>query len=382
MKIYFDNAATTPLDHEVFEAMIPVLRDDFGNPSSTHSHGRKVKAHMELARKTIASLLNVTPGEIVFTSGGTEADNMALRCSVESLGVKNIITSRIEHHAVLHTAEELAEKGKVALHFVSLLEDGHVDMNSLEQLLKANQNTLVSLMHANNEIGNLLDIAAVSALCKKYNAYFHCDTVQTMGHYAFNLNPEASGINIDFAVGAAHKFNGPKGVGFLYVNKRLKIKPLLTGGAQERELRGGTENVYGIVGMAKALEICYRDMEKKQSHIKALKQYIIDRVKSELPEIKFNGDAEGRSLYTVLNMAFPPQVANEMLLFNFDLSGISISGGSACSSGSNAGSHVIRALNKNLDCAPVRFSFGKYNTIEEADFVLNFVKSMFAKAHA
>ncbi|MDI1235831.1 MAG: cysteine desulfurase family protein [bacterium] len=378
MKIYFDNAATTPLDKEVFEAMLPILRDDFGNPSSSHSHGRKVKAQLEISRKTIASLLNATPGEIIFTSGGTEADNMALRSSVKSLGVKNIITSPLEHHAVLHTAEELAKKGKIVLHLVKLTENGHIDLNSLEDLLKTNSNVLVSLMHANNEIGNLLDVEKVSALCKTYNALFHCDTVQTMGHYPFDLQK----MGIDFAVGAAHKFNGPKGVGFLYVNKRLKLQPILTGGAQERELRGGTENVYGIVGMAKALEICYRDMDKKQAHIKHLKQYIIDKVKAELPEIKFNGDPEGHSLYTVLSLAFPPSVANEMLLFNFDIHGISVSGGSACSSGSNAGSHVIRAINKNLDHAPVRFSFGKYNTIEEADQVLAFVKSMFVKAQA
>lgn len=378
LKIYFDNAATTPLDHEVLEAMLPILRDDFGNPSSTHSHGRKVKAQLELSRKTIATLLNVSPGEIIFTSGGTEADNMALRSSVNSLGVKHIITSPIEHHAVLHTAEELAHDGKVQLHFVSLTELGHVDLNSLEKLLAENPNALVSLMHANNEIGNLLDIDAVSKLCQQYNAYFHCDTVQTMGHYPFDFQK----LQLDFAVGAAHKFNGPKGVGFLYCNKRLKVQPMITGGAQEREMRGGTENVYGIVGMAKALEICYRDMEKKQKHISSLKQYMIEKIKAELPELKFNGDAEGRSLYTVLSLAFPPSVANEMLLFSFDLQGISISGGSACSSGSNTGSHVIRALNKNLDCAPVRFSFGKYNTIEEADQVLSFVKGLFAKAQA
>jgi cysteine desulfurase len=333
---------------------------------------------LELSRKTIASLLNVSPGEIIFTSGGTEADNMALRCSVETLKVDHIITSPIEHHAVLHTAEELAHKGKVKLHFVNLTDNGHVDLKHLEELLSNNPNALVSLMHANNEIGNLLDLDAVSALCKQYNAYLHCDTVQTMGHYAFDFQK----TQLDFAVGAAHKFNGPKGVGFLYCNKRLKIQPMITGGAQEREMRGGTENVYGIVGLAKALEICYRDMEKKQQHISALKQYMIEKIKADIPEIKFNGDAEGRSLYTVLSLAFPPQVANEMLLFNFDLQGISISGGSACSSGSNTGSHVIRALGKNLDCAPVRFSFGKYNTIEEADQVLGFVKAMFAKAEA
>jgi cysteine desulfurase len=376
MKIYFDNAATTPIDKEVFEAMLPILKEDFGNPSSTHSHGRKVKAQVEQSRKTITSLLNVTPGEIIFTSGGTEADNMALRCSVESLGVKNIITSRIEHHAVLHTAEELAEHNKVQLHFVNLLDNGHMDLQHLETLLAANTNVLVSLMHANNEIGNLLPIEKVSELCQKYNAYFHSDTVQTMGHYAFDFQK----LKIDFAVGAAHKFNGPKGVGFLYINKRLKIHPLITGGAQERDMRGGTENVYGIVGLAKALEICYRDMDKKHAHIQAIKQFMIDEIKANFSNLKFNGDAEGNALYTVLNVAFPPEVANEMLLFNFDLEGISISGGSACSSGSNKGSHVIRALNKNLDYAPIRFSFGKYNTIEEAKIVLQYLGKLFENA--
>lgn len=376
MKIYFDNAASTPLDNEVFEAILPILKEDFGNPSSTHSHGRKVKAKLEQSRKNIASLLNVTPGEIIFTSGGTEADNMALRCSVESLGIKNIITSRIEHHAVLHTAEELAEKNKIQLHYVNLLANGHINIQHLETLLAANTNVLVSLMHANNEIGNLLPLEKVSELCQKYNAYFHSDTVQTMGHYPFDFQK----TKIDFAVGAAHKFNGPNGVGFLYINKRVKIHPLLTGGAQEREMRGGTENVYGIVGMAKALEICYRDMAKKQAHISAIKQYMMTEIKANFKALKFNGDSEGNSLYTVLNVAFPPEVANEMLLFNFDLEGISISGGSACSSGSNKGSHVIRALNNNLDYAPIRFSFGKYNTIEEAKIVLQYVGKLFENA--
>lgn len=376
MKIYFDNAATTPIDNEVFEAMLPILKEDFGNPSSIHSHGRKVKAQVEQSRKTIATLLNVTPGEIIFTSGGTEADNMALRCSVENLGIQHIITSKIEHHAVLHTAEELAEKNKIQLHFVNLLDNGHIDLQHLETLLAAHKNVLVSLMHANNEIGNLLPLEKVSELCQKHEAYFHSDTVQTMGHYAFDFQK----IKIDFAIGAAHKFNGPKGVGFLYINKRIKVQPLLTGGAQERELRGGTENVYGIVGMAKALEICNRDMAKKQAHIEAIKHYMINQIKANFPALKFNGDAEGSSLYTVLNTAFPPQVANEMLLFNFDLQGISISGGSACSSGSNSGSHVIRAIGKNLDHAPVRFSFGKYNTIAEAEHVLNYVAKLFETA--
>lgn len=374
MKVYFDNAATTPLDKEVFEAMVPVLRDDFGNPSSSHTFGRKVKAHIEVSRRTIAKLLNVTPAEIIFTSGGTEADNMAIRCSVEDLGVKNIITSPIEHHAVLHTVEELSHKGLVEMHLVKLLPNGHVDLDHLEELLSKHNHALVSLMHGNNEVGNLLDIDKVSQLVRKYDALFHCDTVQTMAHYKFDFQK----IDVDFAVGAAHKFNGPKGVGFLYHNKKNRIKPLITGGAQERDLRAGTENVYGIVGLAKAMEVANRDMEQKSTHIQSLKQYFITQVKSRFPKLKFNGDAEGRSLYTVLSLAFPPELATDILLFSFDLHGIAVSGGSACSSGSNAGSHVIRGIGVNLDHAPVRFSFGKFNTIQEIDYALNYIESLFS----
>jgi cysteine desulfurase len=374
MKVYLDNAATTPIDPEVVQAMIPVISNDFGNPSSTHAFGRKVKAHIEISRKTIANILNVSPAEIIFTSGGTEADNMAIRNSVHNLGVTRIISSRIEHHAVLHTVEEMAEKGLVQLDFVKLNQNGHVDLNDLESLLKTNSNkTLVSLMHANNEIGNLLDLEKVNQLCKQYNALFHSDTVQTMGHYSFDF----AKLDLDFAVGAAHKFNGPKGVGFLFHNKKHKIKPILTGGSQERELRAGTENVYGIVGMAKALEIANRDLEKKSKHIQNLKYYFIEHLKSDFPKIKFNGDPEDKSLYTVLSVAMPPEVSSDILLFSFDLQGIAVSGGSACTSGSNAGSHVIKAIGENLDCAPIRFSFGKFNTIEEIDYTLKYLATLF-----
>lgn len=376
MKVYFDNAATTPLDPEVLDAMLPVMRDDFGNPSSTHAFGRKVKAHLENSRRTIAKLLNVTPAEITFTSGGTEADNMAIRGSVAHLGVTTIISSVIEHHAVSHTVEELAHNGNVKLLYVDLMPDGHVDLNHLEQLLSQNTNVLVSLMHGNNEVGNLLDIEKVSQLCRQYHALFHSDTVQTMAHYAFDFQT----LDLDFAVGAAHKFNGPKGVGFLYHNKRNKIHPMITGGSQERELRAGTENIYGIVGLAKAMEIAYRDMDKKSAHISGLKNYMIHQIKERFPSVKFNGDAEGRSLYTVLSLAFPPELSNEMLLFNFDLNGIAISGGSACTSGSNTGSHVIRGIGRNLDHAPVRMSFGKMNTREEVDFVLDYMATLFQNA--
>ncbi len=372
MKIYFDNAATTPLDKAVADEMYKVMCQDFGNPSSTHSHGRVVKTIIEDARKKVAQLLNCTPGEIFFTSGGTEADNMAIRKSVEDKGVKNIISSPIEHHAVSHTIEELAHQGKVQMHLVSLLPNGHINLTHLEELLAAHPNALVSLMHANNEIGNLLPIHEVGQLCRKYNALFHCDTVQTIGHYAFNLQETP----VDFMACAAHKFNGPKGVGFIYINHAAQIKPFITGGAQERNMRGGTENVYGIVGLAKAMEIAYAHLEEKTKHIQGIKHYMIERLKATIPGVTFNGDAEGESLYTVLNVNFPPTPIAEMILFKLDISGISASGGSACSSGSNVGSHVLQALKVDPNRPSVRFSFGKQNTKEEVDYVIEQLQKM------
>jgi cysteine desulfurase len=365
-RIYFDNAATTPLDKEVLAAMIPMMEQFYGNPSSTHGHGRAVKTHLEESRKMVSKLMNCTPGEVFFTSGGTEADNMAIRMSVECLDVKNIITSPIEHHAVLHTIEELHKEGKIKMHLVKLLPDGHIDLADLERLLKENSNALVSLMHANNELGNLLDIEKVGELCEQNNALFHCDTVQTIGHYPFDL----SKLKIHFLACAAHKFNGPKGVGFIYINHKVKLDPYITGGAQERNMRGGTENVYGIVGLAKALEIAYRDMDKEKDHIQSLKTYMISRLRETISGIEFNGDTEGRSLYTVLNTSFPPSPVGEMMLFKLDIAGVSASGGSACSSGSNVGSHVLTAIGCDPERAAVRFSFGKQNTREEVDFVV------------
>lgn len=372
MKVYLDNAATTPLDKEVLAAMLPMLENEYGNPSSIHAHGRSVRTAIEEARKKVAQILNVTPSEIFFTSGGTEADNMALRCSIDHLGVKHIITSPIEHHAVLHTAEDLHDCGKVELHLVKVKPNGHIDYEHLEELLKRYPKSLVSLMYGNNEIGNLLDADRVSALCKQYGAYFHCDTVQAMGHYTIDL----AKTPIDFVACAAHKFNGPKGIGFIYINKNLKIKPFITGGAQERNMRGGTENVYGIVGLAKALEIAVRDMDKKREHIQGLKTYMIEQLEAEIPGVKFNGDYNGRSLYTVLNVCFPPSKVSEMMLFRLDMEGISASGGSACSSGSDVGSHVLKAINADTTRANVRFSFGKQNTKEEIDYVVMKLKEM------
>ncbi|HVA98419.1 MAG TPA: cysteine desulfurase family protein [Bacteroidia bacterium] len=373
MKIYFDNAATTPLDADVLEAMIPVMRDEFGNPSSIHAFGRKARAIIENARKSVAKFLNVSPGEIFFTSGGTEADNMAIRCSIHDLGLKHAITSKIEHHAVLHSLEALEKDGKIKLSFVKLLPNGHVNLEDFEALLKTNERSLVSLMHANNEIGNLLPLKEVGEICAKYNAVFHCDTVQTMGHYAMDLQA----VKAHFVTCAAHKFHGPKGVGFLYINSDIKIKPFIYGGAQERNMRGGTENIYGIVGLAKALEIANRDMKAHQDHVQGIKNYMIAELEKNIPGVTFNGDAKKSSLYTVLNVCLSPAENAEMLLFNLDIAGIAASGGSACSSGSNQGSHVLRAINCDMERPSVRFSFSKYNTKEEVDYCVNKLKELF-----
>ena len=368
MRVYLDNAATTPLDPEVFEAMKPFMLEDFGNPSSTHAHGRKVRAAIESARKKVAELLNCTPGEIIFTSGGTEADNTLLRCSVDTYNLKHAISTPIEHHAVTHTLETLEKEGKIKLHYVNLDEKGHVDYTHLESLLKANPQALVSLMHANNEIGNLLDLEKVGALCHQYNSYFQSDTVQTMGHYRHDMKK----LKVHGMTAAAHKFHGPKGVGFMYINKDKKIHQFIHGGAQERNMRGGTENVYGIIGLAKALEICYREMAEHESCIKKLKVHMISKLNAILPDLKFNGDSANleKSLYTVLNVSLPESEENDMLLFNLDLQGISASGGSACSSGASNGSHVLGALYPESKRGAIRFSFSKYNTTEEIDHVV------------
>ncbi len=366
MRVYLDNAATTPLDKEVFDAMAPFMLEDFGNPSSTHSHGRKVRAAIESSRKKIAELLNCTPGEIIFTSGGTEADNTLITSGISTYNIRHAISTPIEHHAVTHTLEILEKKGVIELHHVNLDEKGHVDMAHLEKLLQQYPNALVSLMHANNEIGNLLDIQKTGELSKKYNAFFHSDTVQTMGHYRHNMKE----LHVCGLTAGAHKFHGPKGVGFMYIQKDRKIAQLIHGGAQERNMRGGTENVYGIIGMAKALEIAYRDMEEHTRHIQALKSRMIAKLKENVPGVTFHGDSANleRSLYTVLNVSLPESEENDMVLFNLDLQGISASGGSACSSGASTGSHVLGALYPNSKRGAVRFSFSKYNTKEEIDF--------------
>lgn len=368
MRIYLDNAATTPLDPEVFEAMKPFLLEDFGNPSSTHAHGRKVRAAIETARKKVAELLSCTPGEIIFTSGGTEADNAILQSSVQTYNIRHIITSRIEHHAVEHTLEYVAKSKGISTSFVNLDPLGHVDLDHLRELLKSNPGSLVSLMHANNEIGNLLPLDKVGDLCEEYGAYFHSDTVQTVGHYRHNL----ASLKVHGITAAAHKFHGPKGVGFMFIRKDKKIQPFMQGGAQERNMRGGTENVYGIVGIAKALEIAYRDLDDHKKYIQSLKNRMISKLTETIPGVTFNGDSANaeRSLYTVLNVSLPESPENDMLLFNLDLQGISASGGSACSSGASTGSHVLSAIYPESRRGAIRFSFSKYNKPEEVDQVV------------
>lgn len=374
-RIYFDNAATTALDPQVLEAMMPYLTEKFGNPSSIYSYGRETKMAIEAARKSVARILNCAPGEIFFTSGGTESTNTALNAAVHDLGCTHIITSPIEHHATLHTAEQIAKRGYTTLSFVQLTENGHIDIANLEEQLKnAPGKTLVTLMHANNEIGNLLDVKAVGDLCEKYNAIFHCDMVQTIGHYPIDM----SQLKVHFASSAGHKFHGPKGVGILYINENIKITPMLQGGAQERNMRAGTENLYGIVGYAKALELAMERYEEDSKHIAELKNYMAGQLQQNFPGVILNGDVMGKSLYTVLNVGFPLNDKTDMLLFNLDINGICVSGGSACSSGANSVSHVIKALynGKNGDVVPIRFSFCKLNTKEEVDTVIAKLKQL------
>ena len=372
MRVYLDNAATTPLDNEVLEAMLPFMREYYGNPSSIHTHGREVRAAIDTARKTVAGYLNVSTSEIFFTSGGTEADNTAIISGIRSNKIKHAITSPIEHHAVLHTLEFLEKSGEITLSFVDLTENGSVDLSSLDTLLTKNPSAFVSLMHGNNEIGNLLDLEAAAEICKKHNALFHSDTVQTMGHYSFDLQKSSP----DFIVAAAHKFHGPKGVGFLYINGDTKIQPYLHGGGQERNMRGGTENVCGIIGLAKAMELAYSSLDKHRNHILSLKTKMIEGLKEIIPGVKFNGQSAAleNSLYTVVNVALPSADLDDMLLFNLDINKISASAGSACASGSSIGSHVLQAIKADENFGHVRFSFSKYNTTDEIEYVLEKMK--------
>lgn len=372
-RIYLDNAATTSLDPAVLEAMMPYLTKHFGNPSSIYSYGRESRMAIENARKSVAKILNAHPAEIFFTSGGTESSNMAIIASVRDLGCKHIISSPIEHHATSHTVEYLYQNGEAALSYVKLLPNGHIDLNDLENLLaESEEKCLVTLMHANNEIGNMLDIHAVGELCKKHNAIFHSDTVQTVGHFPFNLR----NTPVHFITGAGHKFHGPKGVGMLYINENVKIKPFVHGGSQERNMRAGTENLYGIIGFAKALELATTNYESDSAYITELKLYMMEQLQKNIKGIAFNGDPIGQSLYAVLSVSFPKTEKSEMILFNLDINHICASGGSACTSGADQGSHVIRAINNNPNQVTVRFSFSKHNSKAEIDAVVEKLKEL------
>jgi cysteine desulfurase len=372
-RIYFDNAATTPLAPEVLEAMMPYLTEKFGNPSSIYSYGRETRLAIEQARKSVAKNLGAKPAEIFFTSGGTESSNTVLNAAITDLGCKHIISSPIEHHATLHTVTHLAKLHNLRLSFVQILPNGHIDMDHLAALLAATtEKTIVTIMHANNEIGTMIDIAAVGQLCKQYGAYFHSDTVQTVGHFPFEL----SQLPVDFITGAGHKFHGPKGVGILYINENVKIGPLVHGGSQERNMRAGTENLYGIVGFAKALELATEKHEEERAYIQSLKQYLHDQLIAKIPSVSFNGDPFGRSLYNLLSVNFPKNEKTEMILFNLDMHHVCASGGSACSSGAQQGSHVINALNKGSEIVTVRFSFSKQNTKAEIDQVVTALLTM------
>lgn len=367
-RIYFDNAATTSLDPVVLDAMMPYLTEKFGNPSSIYSYGRESRLAIENARKTVAKILHAHPAEIFFTSGGTESSNTAICASVRDLGCKHIITSALEHHATLHTVENLFYNNEVTVSNVKLLSDGHIDIEALERLLAGSADKcLVTLMHANNEIGNMLDLNVVGEVCKKYSAVFHSDTVQTVGHYPFDLK----NTPVHFITGSSHKFHGPKGVGILYINENVKIKPLVHGGSQERNMRAGTENLYGIVGFAKALEIATANYETDSNYIHSLKLYMAGQLQKNIPGTLFNGDTYGKSLYAVLNVSFPKTEKSEMMLFNLDINHICASGGSACTSGADLGSHVIRAINNNPHKVAVRFSFSRHNTKKEIDEVVS-----------
>ena len=375
-RVYFDNAATTPISEEVINAMLPVLRGQFGNPSSIHAEGRGVRSLLEAARKTVANCIGSSTSEVFFTSGGTESNNMAIKCAVRDLGVTRIISSPTEHHCGTHAIESVAQQG-VEVVWLSVDALGRISYDELETALQNGDGkvTLVSIMHANNEIGTMIDLQRVADLCQQYKAYCHSDTVQTLGHFPINVQDTP----VHFISGAAHKFHGPKGVGFIYINGTTAVKPFIDGGAQERNMRGGTENVYGIVGLAKALELSYNDLDARVAHIRDVRAYMKAQLENTFEDIRFNGDIDGDSLYTVLNVSFPPSPRNEMLLFNMDIAGISVSGGSACSSGAEKGSHVLEAIHADPERKSIRFSFSHYNTREEVDFVVEKMKGFIAQ---
>ena len=376
MRVYLDNAATTQIAPEVIDFMTDLMKSDYANPSSIHHGGRKSRILIENARKTVSGFLNTSPGNIFFTSGGTEADNMAIRCGIIDNKISHAITSSISHKAVLYPLEELKEKEIIHLDYIKLDKNGKIDLSHLEELLQNNPKTFVSIMHANNEIGTIQPIKEIGDLCIKYNAVFHCDTVQTMAHYPINLQE----FNVDFITGSAHKFHGPKGVGFIYISDNINIKPFISGGSQERNMRAGTENVHSIAGLAKAMEISYSNMEEDRKYISNIKKYMIEQLKENIADIEFNGNCTDfeNSLFKILSVSFPKISESEMLLFNLDIHGISCSGGSACSAGNMSGSHVLDVVCSDKNRTGVRFSFSRYNTKEEIDYTIQKIKEIFS----
>ena len=374
-RVYLDNAATTPMAPEIIEMMSEMMKTHFANPSSVHSFGRESKTVVENARKSIANLLNTSPGSIFFTSGGTEADNMAIKCGIDDHKINHAITSKLSHHAVLYPLEDFAAEGKIKLSYIDIDENGVVSLSHLKELLANNPRTLVSIMHANNEIGTIQDIKAIGNICKEYNAIFHSDTVQTIAHFPFDMQE----LNVDFIAASAHKFHGPKGVGFVYISENIQIKPLLRGGPQERNMRAGTENIYGIAALSMAMEMAYEHLEEEVKYIKGLKSYMIEKFKTEMLDVQFYGKCTDmdNSLYTVLSVNFPETDIAEMLLFNLDIMGISCSGGSACASGGSKSSHVLSGINPESKRPGIRFSFSKYNTKEDIDFAVDKLKKLF-----
>lgn len=375
MKVYLDNAATTAIDPQVLEAMMPYLTQNYGNPSSIHAFGRETKAAIERARKSIAKSLNASVGEIFFTSGGTESANQVIKNAVSGYSLKHIISTKIEHHCVLHPVQELGKSGTVEVHYLNLDKQGNIDFNQLEELLKLHgKETLVALMHANNEIGNMLDIDRVGALCHEHGALFFSDTVQTMAHCDIDVQQ----TQVHYLQGSAHKFHGPKGVGFVYISSAHQLKPYLHGGAQERNMRAGTENLYGIVGMAKALELANEHAAEEKGYIRGLKEYFWEQLQQAIPGVAINGNYGDNSLYTVLNVSFPKTDTSDFLVYNLDIAGIAASAGSACTSGSDQGSHVLAELPIEEGRTSVRFSFSRLNTKEELDYVIGKLKEFFS----
>tara|TARA_B100001758_G_scaffold247574_1_gene265991 strand:- start:17870 stop:19003 length:1134 start_codon:yes stop_codon:yes gene_type:complete len=374
-RVFLDNAATTPMAPEIINMMNDMMKSHFANPSSVHSFGRESKIIVENARKTIARLINTAPGTIFFTSGGTEADNMAIKCGINDHNITHAVTSKISHHAVLYPLQDLEKEGVIKLSYVDIDKDGVISLSHLKELLENNERTFVSIMHANNEIGTIQDIKKIGDICKHYNAIFHSDTVQTMAHFPFDMQK----LNVDFIAASAHKFHGPKGVGFVYISEDIQIKPLIRGGSQERNMRAGTENVYGIAALAKAMEMAYANLEEETNYIKGLKKYMIEKLKTEIYDVQFYAkctDLEN-SLYTVLSCHFPETDIAEMLLFNLDILGVACSGGSACSSGSSKGSHVLTEIVSESKRPGMRFSFSKYNNREDIDFAVAKLKELF-----